>query len=51
MDGLEKIIENNLFVDCPSAFHLDARVLDWLGPNADRIINEAREIFEVTPGC
>ena len=41
--GRDNIIQNNVFVDCPKAMHIDARALGWCGPHADGRIKEARE--------
>ncbi len=41
--GRDNAIENNVFVDCPQALHVDARALGWCGPHADGRIKEARE--------
>jgi len=41
--GRDNVIENNVFVDCPKAIHIDARALGWCGPHADGRIREARE--------
>jgi hypothetical protein len=41
--GRDNVIENNVFVDCPKALHVDARALGWCGPHADGRIKEARE--------
>lgn len=41
--GRDNIIENNVFVDCPKALHIDCRALGWCGPHADGRIKEARE--------
>lgn len=41
--GRDNVVENNVFVDCPSALHVDARALGWCGPHADRRIQEAKE--------
>ncbi len=41
--GRDNLVENNVFVDCPSAMHVDSRALGWCGPHADRRILEARE--------
>ncbi|MCX6910622.1 MAG: right-handed parallel beta-helix repeat-containing protein, partial [Verrucomicrobia bacterium] len=41
--GRDNIIQNNVFVDCPKAMHLDARALGWCAPHADGRIKEARE--------
>ncbi len=41
--GRDNIIQNNIFVDCPKAIHLDDRALKWSGPHADGRIKEARE--------
>ena len=41
--GRDNMIENNVFVDCPKAMHLDARALGWCGPHADGRIKEAME--------
>ena len=40
--GRDNIVENNVFVDCPKAFQVDARALGWCGPHADRRIIEAQ---------
>ena len=41
--GRDNLVENNVFVDCPSAMHVDSRALGWCGPHADRRIQEANE--------
>lgn len=41
--GRDNVIENNLFIDCPKAVHIDARALGWCGPHADGRIKEAQE--------
>lgn len=41
--GRDNLIENNVFVDCPKAVHIDARALGWCGPHADGRIKEAVE--------
>ncbi len=41
--GRDNLVENNVFVDCPSAMHVDSRALGWCGPHADRRIQEAQE--------
>lgn len=41
--GRDNIIQNNVFVDCPKAMHIDARALGWCGPHADGRIKEAQE--------
>ncbi len=41
--GRDNTIQNNVFVDCPRAVHVDARALGWCGPHADGRIREARE--------
>lgn len=41
--GRDNIVENNVFVDCPQAIHIDARALGWCGPHADGRIKEATE--------
>ena len=41
--GRDNIIQDNVFVDCPKAVHIDARALGWCGPHADGRIKEARE--------
>lgn len=41
--GRDNLVENNVFVDCPKAIHIDARALGWCGPHADGRIKEARE--------
>jgi len=41
--GRDNIFENNVFVDCPSAMHIDARGLGWQKPHLDRRLKEATE--------
>ena len=41
--GRDNVVQNNVFVDCPKAIHIDARALGWCGPHADGRIKEARE--------
>lgn len=41
--GRDNIVQNNVFVDCPKAMHIDARALGWCGPHADGRIKEALE--------
>lgn len=41
--GRDNVIENNIFIDCPKAIHIDARALGWCGPHADGRIKEAME--------
>ena len=41
--GRDNIIQNNVFVDCPRALHIDGRALGWCGPHADGRIKEATE--------
>ena len=41
--GRDNLVENNVFVDCPKAMHIDARALGWCGPHADGRIQEALE--------
>ena len=41
--GRDNIVQNNVFVDCPKAMHIDARALGWCGPHADGRIKEAEE--------
>lgn len=41
--GRDNVIQNNVFVDCPKALHVDGRALGWCGPHADRRIKEAQE--------
>jgi hypothetical protein len=41
--GRDNLVENNVFVDCPKAIHIDARALGWCGPHADGRIKEALE--------
>ncbi len=40
--GRDNVVENNVFVDCPGAMHVDARALGWCGPHADGRIKEAQ---------
>ncbi|MEW6359373.1 MAG: right-handed parallel beta-helix repeat-containing protein [Planctomycetota bacterium] len=39
--GRDCTVENNIFVDCPRAMHIDCRALGWAAPCADRWIEEA----------
>jgi len=39
--GRDNVVENNIFVDCPRALHIDARALGWAHACADRWIEEA----------
>lgn len=41
--GRDNLVENNVFVDCPKAIHVDARALGWCGPHADGRIKEAQQ--------
>lgn len=41
--GRDNTIENNIFVECPPALHIDARALGWAGYHADDWIKEAQE--------
>lgn len=41
--GRDCTIENNLFVDCDPAIHVDARALGWAGYHADEWLVEAAE--------
>lgn len=41
--GRDCSIENNIFVDCDPALHIDARALNWAGDMADEWIVEAKE--------
>lgn len=41
--GRDCSIENNIFVDCDPALHIDARALNWAGYHADEWIVEAKE--------
>ena len=41
--GRDNRIENNLFVDCPRAFHIDARALGWAAPHAEGRLKAYRE--------
>jgi len=40
--GRDCLVENNIFVDCPKALHIDARALGWAHAHADRWLEEAR---------
>ncbi len=40
--GRDCLVENNLFIDCPRALHIDARALGWAHACADRWIEEAK---------
>ena len=39
--GRDNVIDNNVFVDCPSAMHLDARGLGWQKPHIAGRLREA----------
>lgn len=41
--GRDNRIENNIFVDCKPAVHVDARALGWAHASADAWIKEGRE--------
>ncbi|MBI3923891.1 MAG: right-handed parallel beta-helix repeat-containing protein, partial [Armatimonadetes bacterium] len=41
--GRDCSIENNIFVDCNPALHIDARAMGWAGYHADDWIKEGRE--------
>jgi len=41
--GRDCTVENNIFVDCRPALHVDARALNWAGYHADDWIKEAQE--------
>ncbi len=41
--GRDCTVENNIFVDCDPALHVDARALNWAGYHADDWIKEAKE--------
>jgi hypothetical protein len=41
--GRDNVIENNVFVDCPHAFHMDARALGWAAPYAEGRLKACRE--------
>ena len=41
--GRDNIVQNNIFVDCPQAIHIDARALGWCGPHAEGRIKEAQQ--------
>lgn len=41
--GRDNVIENNIFVDCNPAVHIDARALGWAHYHADEWIKEGRE--------
>ena len=40
--GRDCLVENNIFVDCPKALHIDARALGWAHATGDRWIKEAQ---------
>jgi len=40
--GRDCLVENNIFVDCPRALHVDARALGWAHACADRWIEEGK---------
>lgn len=41
--GRDNLVENNVFVDCPRAFHLDARALGWAAYAVEPRLKTARE--------
>jgi len=41
--GRDCTVENNIFVHCPRAMHMDARALGWAHGHADMWIKEGRE--------
>ncbi len=41
--GRDNSIENNIFIDCQPAVHVDARAMGWAGYHADDWIKEAQE--------
>jgi len=41
--GRDTPVENNVFVDCPSAMHVDARGLGWQKPHLEGRLKEANE--------
>ena len=41
--GRDCSVENNIFVDCDPALHIDARALNWAAYHADEWIKEANE--------
>ncbi|GKT08608.1 peptidase [Desulforhabdus sp. TSK] len=38
--GRDNVYENNLFVDCPKALHIDNRAQNWAGPSVDKTMTE-----------
>jgi len=45
--GRDNLVENNVFVDCPRAFHLDARALGWAAYAVEPRLRTARETGEL----
>ena len=41
--GRDNVVENNIFVDCPKAFHVDARGIGWAAYAVNPRIQKARE--------
>jgi hypothetical protein len=41
--GRDNTVENNLFINCNPALHIDARAMNWAGYHADEWIKEGRE--------
>jgi hypothetical protein len=41
--GRDNIFENNVFVDCPGAMHIDSRALGWQKPHIEGRLKQARE--------
>ncbi|MFO7937851.1 MAG: right-handed parallel beta-helix repeat-containing protein [Kiritimatiellia bacterium] len=50
--GRDNLVENNIFIDCPQAFHLDARYApgNWAAQYGDPRIKAARETGVLPPG-
>jgi hypothetical protein len=46
--GRDNTVENNIFVDCDPALHVDARALGWAAYHADEWIKEGQEKGTIT---
>ena len=42
--GHDNVVENNIFVDCKPAIHVDARALGWAAPGAPQLLKRLDEM-------
>lgn len=47
--GRDTTVDNNIFVDCNPAFHLDARGLGWAAPGRQDMVNKLKAMPTTTP--